>query len=384
MDMLLAEYMLNDPSKIDKTFISKLLSSGIKKAEVCSFVVQVFVLHMLSDNVWVLQKLIDYLNAIENCKPTDTERLILTLVDLFRLLEQCPKKTYKFRSENDTIQNKHLFQEDINSILYQGRERESTTLLPLKGVLHEETYALINVLDDILTFPIDIETATQKSFFIIRYLLILPPRKYLQHGEKSTMDIPDFLFWLCISFTRKSECSEPLRSYVSLAKDIFYYRLKKKDKLARIGILFYTFHVIIKRRVREQEIDYVSELEQLVNEIDKKSDHSSDVELESRNSSKATCDVSTKKKSSNRKTKDIDYHRSQTQTQQACEKTKAKCQFLFFYSHYDEQKQNIIKAEKQRKEMMTKLMRASIKEIEIDSLLLRDGRDDVRITKLNR
>jgi hypothetical protein len=55
---------------------------------------------------------------------------------------------------------------------------------------------------------------------------------------------------------------------------------------------------------------------------------------------------------------------------------------LFFYSYYDEQKGIEMKQQKQRREMMTKLMRSSVKEIEIDSILANHYTKNIIITKL--
>lgn len=383
--MVLAEYMLKDPSKIDKSFVSNLLSNGVKKTDMCCFIVQFFASHLLTDNAWVMKTVIDYLNAVENCRPSDNERVVLLFLDVFRLIEQCPKKNYKFISENDTIQNKHLFQEEIDNILYHGREHENSTLIPLKELLTEDVYALVSILDDLLTFPIDIETSTQKTFFIIRYLLILPPRKYVKPGHKGGMDMCDYLFWLCMSFARKTECSNALQSYVSLAKDLFYYRLRKKDKMSRINILFFTLHVIIKRRVKYQQVDFVSQLHNLVERNDDPANNNTKTEslsvvpaVENEVVEEQTKTTQGRKKTSHRP-KDVE-----SSSDLKAEKVKAKCQYLFFFSHYDEHKMQMLQAERQRKEMMTKLMRTSVKEVEIDSLLMRDGRDDVKITKLQR
>jgi hypothetical protein len=173
------------------------------------------------------------------------------------------------------------------------------------------------------------------------------------------MDIPDFLFWICISYSNEGECTEKLKTYISLAKDIFYYKIKKKDKISRINIIFYVIHVILKRHIVNQPIDFESCL----------------------NNENTIATENTKEDTKQHGQVDKKLHNTQGE-QDIEDITMKKIQYLYFYSYYDEQKGIEMKQQKQRREMMTKLMRSSVKEIEIDSILANHYTKNIIITKL--
>jgi hypothetical protein len=268
----------------------------------------------------------------------------------------CEKKHYKFVSENDNID---MFYHEIHDILINTIEKENTNISILKDILTEEVYTLLHILYETLIFPASYEKSLKKCFIIIRYLLILPPRKYLKTTSSKNMDIPDFLFWICISYSNEGECSEKLKTYISLAKDIFYYKIKKKDKISRINIIFYVIHVILKRQIVNQPIDFESCL----------------------NNENTIATENTKEDTKQHGQIDKKLHNTKCE-QDKEDITMKKIQYLFFYSYYDEQKGIEMKQQKQRREMMTKLMRSSVKEIEIDSILANHYTKNIIITKL--
>jgi hypothetical protein len=197
----------------------------------------------------------------------------------------------------------------------------------------------------------------QKCFLIIRYLLTLTPRQYIQGTTKKiTTDIIDFMFLLCVWYSENTACNKDIKIYINNVKDIFYYRLKKKDKLTRINLLFYLVFVIINKNVRYQEIDYEG-----VNNV---FDDNVQEDISQENNTKSS---STKK---NKK----DKHERNTIVDD-------KCQYLFVFMEYDQHKLYELEREREKARMMSKLMRSATKEVEIDNILMKDGYN-VSITKL--
>jgi hypothetical protein len=132
MDVQLADYLFNDVSKITTSFVSTMISNGIKKNEIMTFVIHFFSRHLLTNNIWLLNTLINYINEINECKVSNTHRLTMLFYDIFVLMGYCEKKHYKFVSENDSID---MFYHEIHDILIHTIEKENTNINILKDIL---------------------------------------------------------------------------------------------------------------------------------------------------------------------------------------------------------------------------------------------------------
>jgi hypothetical protein len=196
------------------------------------------------------------------------------------------------------------------------------------------------------------------------------------------MDIIDFIFLICVWYGDNPHCIPELRTYILATKDIFYYKLKKKDKHMRINMLFYLIYVIIEKRVRNQQVDYDG-----VNYTFVRDDTMSSTSIDE--GSLAHHEVSgTEARSNSKQSKQSRQSRQSGQRQKENSDVKDsdiedKCQYLFVYTNIDDQLSYEMEKERDRRHMMSKLMRTSTKEVEIDTILMKDPRYDVFITKLN-
>jgi hypothetical protein len=130
-------------------------------------------------------------------------------------------------------------------------------------------------------------------------------------------------------------------------KDLYYFRLRKKDKVKRVNLIFYTLYTIISKSVYFQALDY-NGLQQIENQ-----------------------NTNT---SLNTKTKDTDKNNDK--------KEDDKCKYLFCYTQLDERLTYEVRLERERSQIMSKVLRTPIKEIELDSLLMREPKDYIQVAKL--
>jgi hypothetical protein len=365
MNDLLNEYLLSEVSNITHDFVRQLVSK-VKKQDICTYVGHFICDHMLTNNIWILQKIKEYFEVIEGCKPAEKERVIKVYYALFHAIGNSDKGNYTFHYTNE---KSALFINDIKDLRFSSGTSDKNDLSQLQPVLSEECYSLLTIMYDCFLYSVESKANIQKCFLIMRYLLTLSPRHYIQGTTKGvSMDIIDFVFLICVWYSNTPQCTEELKSYITVAKDIFYYKLKKKDKLLRINILFYMIYVIINKKVRNQEIDFDGVNVQLTKTANKQ-DH-----FISSEQGDGSHEIRESRESKGKKA--IEKHKDPY--------VEDKCQYLFIYMEYDQQTMYEIEREREKSRIMAKLMRTSTKEIEVDSLLMKDYRNEVLITKLSR
>jgi hypothetical protein len=352
MNNTLNNYILNEVSNITYDFVQRLVSQ-VKKHDICSFICHFLCDHVLTNNIWTLKTVKDYLEKIETCKSNEKEKLTKLLYSLLHLLGNSDKGIYTFYYPNE---KGDMFADDIKNIRYYSNVNDNEDLSPIQSIVTEEVYTLLNILYDCFLYSVESKESLQKCFIIIRYLLTLTPKHYIQgNTKKITTDVIDFIFILCVWYSNNNQCPKDISLYVNHIKDIFYYRLKKKDKLLRINILFYLIHVLINKKVIYQEIDYEG-----IN-----NDESIEIQ-------ECTDTEDLKKQKTHTVSKTKDGRDAQVDD---------KCQYLFIYTDYDQHKLYEMQHERDRYRMLSKLMRTNTKEVEIDSMLMRDP--NVSITKLS-
>ena len=94
--------------------------------------------------------------------------------------------------------------------------------------------------------------------------LKLPKLKRIDRPEKKKIllisdrftDMIDLLSIIIMKYLENNRIAEDVKEYISICKDLFYYRAKSKNKLERINLLFYSIYVLVKRQTRFQQIEY--------------------------------------------------------------------------------------------------------------------------------
>lgn len=360
MDTLLNEYLLNEVSNINHDFVKNLVSKG-KKQDICAYVCHFVCDHVLSNNLWVYTKLKEYFELIEGCKPSERNKLTKLVYAMCHLVGNADKGSYTFYYP---YEKSVVFTEDIKNIRFSNGLKEFAELSQLQPILTEEAYVLLSVMFEAFMYSVESKVNLQRCFVILRYFLTLSPRQYIQGTTRGiTMDIIDFVFLICVWYGNNPHCTDDLRQYIALIKDIYYYKLKKKEKVVRINILFYLIYVIMEKRTINQPIDYDGSswmFEEGIRKTLVKED--SDDEASHRKS---------RKEKRHEGNKDDDNNDIQE-----------KCSYLYILTEYDTQLKYEVDMERERTRMMAKLMRASTKEVDIDTLLMRDPRNEVQVVKL--
>ncbi len=364
----LGQYILHEPSNITMTYIRGLLETeGIKKNDIPIFIIHFLCSHSLTDNIWVIQQVKDYFTHIENCKPNvDKDKISKLFYGVCNLLATGDKHNFVFINEHERAE---VFRNDVMTIMIHSAVATFDDLVQLENVVSEEVYKLLCILYDNMLYAVETKDILQKTFIILRYLFALTPKHYLQHTSHK-MDIIDIVFLICIIYSNDKLCQPALREYIVCMKDIFYFKLRKKDKRKRINILFYLFHVIINKQVNKQEIDYDGyqylETLRVSKTIEKQSVTSEEVkteDIEEPTEKEAKVYKKDKQPASN-------------------EQVIRKCRYLYLLTEKDEQLEIEMRYERERQRMMNQLYKVKTKEIDVDYLLTKDPRNNVNVTRL--
>jgi hypothetical protein len=366
----LGQFILYEPSNITLTYIHRLFDDdGIKKVDIPVFITHFMCSHNLTDNLWVVERVRKYFMDIEACKPNvDKDKLAQLLYGVCHLLAVCEKQNFVFFNSDERA---HVFRNDVMNIMVHSAVATFDDIIKLQNIVTEEVYKLLCILFDYLLYAVETKQVLQKTFIILRYLFALNPKQsFMNVGNK--MDMIDLVFLICIIYSNNSLCAKELATYIECMKDIFYYKLKKKDKKKRLNIVFYMFHVLIKKQVYSQPIDY--EGYHYLNDV-------------------ITPPPNTNNQDSQQHICEEQQEKSQSQSQpmknsKGCkrlvtnEDVLRKCQYLYLYTEKDEQLEIQMRYEKERERMLSQVYRVKTKDIDVDHLLFKDPKNTVNVTRL--
>jgi hypothetical protein len=374
----LGHYILYEPSNITVSYIQRLFEDdGIKKVDIPVFITQFICSHNLTDNIWMIERVKRYFVEIDSCKPTvDKDKITKLFYGLCHLLGVSDKHNFVFFNSDE---RPDIFRNDVMSIMAHSSVATFNDITQLQDVVTEEVYKLFCILFDHLLYAVETKEILQQTFIILRYLFTLTPKQFLQNVA-CKMDMIDLVFLLCIVYSNNQLCSKDIACYIECMKDIFYYKLKKKDKKKRLNILFYIFHVLIKKHVYSQPIDYegsnyLDELTTTRNPVATLgNEDSTELGVEERNEyvdDKQQNELSP---------------RNQRPSKQCAndlsEKIIRKCRYLYLYTVKNEDLEMQMRYEREQQKMLSQLYRLNTKDIDVDYILFKDSRNNVNVTRL--
>lgn len=184
----------------------------------------------LNRNLFVIETLTTTLQEIENSsrKPTDCVNLICKLVSIINKL---PRRDIKVPIDN------------LHHLLYSTISI-SPNIEFMRDLVNEEALTFFNIL---YTNIHDSHDAKQ-SLSIAEYLMNKPINR--------TRDIDNYdcLFVFLIQMSAMITVKSKIKKYIDCCKDIFYYRLKKKDKVHRKNLILYAVYVLVSKKVSYKQI----------------------------------------------------------------------------------------------------------------------------------
>lgn len=209
--------------------------SSKTKASLLSSIINVYCSGTyLNRNLFVIETLTNTLQEIENSsrKPTDCINLICKLI---ATMHKLPQREFKVPTDN------------LHHLLYSTISI-SPNIEFMRDLVNEEALTFFNILFNNIN---DAQDAKQ-CLSITEYLMNKPINR------TKDIDNYDCLFVFLIQIITMITIKSKVKRYVDCCKDIFYYRLKKKDKLHRKNLILYAVYVLVSRKVSYQPISNTS------------------------------------------------------------------------------------------------------------------------------
>ena len=240
MSFLLSTNNMELVSEDVQSNIVQLLDTTKNKYTIVSWLIDQFCENYISRNLWCLEEINNILSKIEQLSK-NTEIVKQNIVVLALCITSFEKKKNLIYVPN----TKYELEED-----YSGNSIQYAELDELQSFVDANAYIYFTVLYENLKNA----TNTKIIYDIIRFLL--SQKKSVKSDAVLKLDMIDVLFMLIMVFVTNNDVNRDVSSYVHLCKDIFYYRVKKKNKINRINLLFYGFLIILNKHVKYGKYEY--------------------------------------------------------------------------------------------------------------------------------
>jgi hypothetical protein len=179
----------------------------------------------LNRNLWLLEKVAETLHEIENSSHKSS--VIISLVcKLVTYISKIPKREFIVPFEN------------LQYLLYSTISAHSQ-LTFMRDLVTEEGFSFFNVLFTNVRDSQDL----QQSLAIVKNILTQ------NTSRTKELDPYDCMFVFLLQLPTILELDNKINKYVTSCKDIFYYRLRKKDKPNRVNLIYFAVYVLLTRHV---------------------------------------------------------------------------------------------------------------------------------------
>ena len=235
--------LLNDNIDAVSTNIINVLETCKNKFVIVSSFVDAFSQHYVSRNLWAIENMTSILNDIEQTSRTP-EICKAKIVGLGLFISGNEFKSH------DIIDFKSTY--SLDEDLTTSECLHHADLQEFEDVFEENVFNLINILYENLRNATNI----RMIFSLIRYLLT--NKKTIKKTNIAKLDMTDYIFLVVMLYisSEGNDVPDDVIKYVTMCKDIFYYRLKKKDKMNRINLLFYSILTVVNKKVKYDKFDY--------------------------------------------------------------------------------------------------------------------------------
>lgn len=186
----------------------------------------------VSKNLWMLEHIVENLEKIE-----ESAHRTQDIIDLICKMCGCMSRNKRKTLEIPCQDTKHL--------LY-GTPRRSDPFPSLKPLFTDETYGYMVFVYENMKESRD----ATLNMAVVKNIL------YDEKAARSprSLDPYDCMFLFLLEATELLPIEDSVKRYVMHCKDIFYYRLKKRDKPLRSSLIYYCVYVLTTKHVSYRAI----------------------------------------------------------------------------------------------------------------------------------
>ena len=234
---MIAELLTEE--EIEKTYNSK------TKISIITSIVNTYIYKTyLTRNVWMLTQISELLQEVETNagKSLKIVKSLCTLVSYIKM-----NKPLEFAISHDNQQNlDHLVYSlvSVSPDIAFMRDYVDDTTYSYLGILYNNISATASATSNATASATSNATANPHlSLAIVEKIILINSTR-----ELDGYDIM-FLFLLKV-IEIKVDIDSKIKQYIELSKDIFYYRLRKKDRPIRVNIIYFSIYVLISKKVK--------------------------------------------------------------------------------------------------------------------------------------
>lgn len=179
----------------------------------------------LNRNLWMLQSIYDILQNIEknSRKTADAITLICKLVTLMG--------KNKKRELN-------IYPENMQYMLYTTISCDPQIGF-IKDLVTDSTYSFMNILYVNIRDSLDLQQSLSITANILKD----------QSSRSKELDSYDCMFIFLLQIPKIIVLEKNIEKYIITCKDLFYYRLRKKDRPHRENLIYFCVYILIKKQV---------------------------------------------------------------------------------------------------------------------------------------
>jgi hypothetical protein len=214
--------------EIEKTYNSK------TKLSIITSIVNTYIHKTyLTRNVWMLTQISELLQEVETNagKSLKIVKSLCTLVSYIKM-----NKPLEFAISHDNQQN-------LDHLLY-SLVSVSPDIVFMRDYVDDTTYSYLGILYNNISASLPTNsTSPHASLAIVE--------KIISINSTRELDGYDIMFLFLLKVIEvKADIDSKIKQYIELSKDIFYYRLRKKDRPIRVNIIYFSIYVLISKKVK--------------------------------------------------------------------------------------------------------------------------------------
>ena len=182
----------------------------------------------INHNLWMLLQISDILKDIE-ANTRKSQEIVASLCKLVSVIKINKTTTITIEKE------------DLQTLLFHTYS-VSSNLGFIRELVDEATYNYLGILYDNLR---DGKNMNQSLAIV---------EKIIETSTSKELDGYDCMFLFLLNIIDMLEFRSSIKKYCNVCKDIFYYRLKKKDRPLRVNLIYFTIIILISKKISNKQL----------------------------------------------------------------------------------------------------------------------------------
>lgn len=224
--------------EIEKTYNSK------TKISIITSIVNTYIYTTyLTRNVWMLTQISELLQDVES-NAGKSLKIVKSLCKLVSYIKM--NKPLKFSISRDNQQN-------LEHLLY-SLVSVSPDIVCMRDYVDDTTYSYLGILYNNINAAAaaaEVANTVSPSPHVSPHPSLAIVEKIISINSTRELDGYDIMFLFLLKLIEiKEDIDSEIKQYIELSKDIFYYRLRKKDRPIRVNIIYFSIYVLISKKVK--------------------------------------------------------------------------------------------------------------------------------------